>query len=196
LKEANTMRGSRLVLGLLAASVLLAAACGGGGPAAKAIQTPAKEMNFTAADLGPQWQIGQDMALDEMTAFDDVDHIQDANMRMLSATELTGLVTSFVFSTKTVKQAQTEMRGEAVESAAKDMEEQVPGLTMEPLETPEIGDEASMSGGTLPDLGVNVYVLTFRKANVVVMFSMIASSDVATEEFAIERARKLEAKIR
>jgi len=190
------VRGSRLVLGLVAASVMLTAACGGGAPAAKAIQTPAEEMNFTAADLGPEWQIGQDVGLDEMTVFDDVDHIQDANMRMLSATQLTGLVTSFVFSTKTVKQAQTEMRGDAVESAAKDMEEQVPGLTMESLEAPDIGDEATMSGGTLPDLGVNVYVLTFRKANVVVMFSMIASSDVATEEFTIERARKLEARIR
>jgi len=190
------MRHSRVILGLALVCLSLTACGGAESPGVtREIETPAREMSFTADDLGSEWEIGQDLDLDDMTVFQNVEHIRDANMRMFSAADITGLLTSFVFSTKTVKQAEVEMEGDIVESMARDMEQQVPGLTMQTLEAPDLGDEASLSGGTLSDLGLGVYVLTFRKANVVAMFSLIASEDVATEDLVTDYARKLEAKM-
>ena len=52
-----------------------------------------------------------------------------------------------------------------------------------------------MVGGSHPELGLNIYAVALRKANVLVMFNLIASADYATEERVVNFARKLEAKI-
>ena len=189
------MNRSSLTLGLIIAWLVLSVAACGGQATEELIQTAAAEMNFTAADLGSEWELMKEMRLDEIPMLKDVEHVQDANMRMFSATEITGLMTSFVFSTKTAASAVSEMAGDTVRNTAKDLEAQVAGLTMETLDPPDIGDEATMSGGSVPNIGVNIYVLTFRRTNVVAMFSLIASTEVATEELVLNYARKLEAKM-
>lgn len=191
------MKRSRLILSLTIVCLLLSVVACGPKEEMKeeVIETPAKEMNFSAADLGPDWSQMQDLGLDVMPALDQP-HIQDASMRMFGAETITGMVMSIVFSTKTVALAQEEMKGEIVQHLGRDIEEQVAGVTLETLEPPQIGDEVVMVGGNHPELGLNIYVLTFRKANVIAMFSLIGSEESVTEGVALDYARKLEAKIR
>jgi hypothetical protein len=188
------VKRSRWILSLVTMCLLLSTlACG--GPKEPVIETPAKEMNFSAADIGSGWSQIADTGLDEMPDFKQA-HIQDANMRMFGPEGAIGMVMSIVISTKSVASAQTEMAGDTVKNMGKNLQEQVPGATLSTLEPPEIGDEAVMVGGSHPDTGLNIYLLTFRKANVVAMLSLVAPADFATEEAAVEYGRKLEGNIR
>jgi len=171
--------------------LLSAVAC---GSKEAVIDTPAKEMNLSAADLGADWSQMADMGLDEMPSLAE-EHIQDASMRMLTTEKLQGMLITIVFSTKTVASAKTEMKGDAVQNMVESLQEQISEATFEQLEPPSVGDEAQMVGGNVPDLDYNVYVLTFRKANVMAVFSLIGPEDWITERLAAEYARKLEAKI-
>ena len=167
-------------------------ACGSSEPT---IETPAGEMNLTAADLGPEWSLVGEQGLDEMQDMNQAPHIQDANMRMLGADTITGFVMSIVFSTKTVASAEGEMKGSTVQGFAESIQEQVPGATIETMEPPDVGDEATMVGGSHPELGLNIYMLAFRKANVIALFSLIGSADSITEETVADYTQKLEAKM-
>ena len=189
------MKYSRSILSLIVICLLLwATACGSAEPV---IETPAGEMNLTAADLGPGWSLVGEQGLDDMDDMQDMDqaHIQDANMRMFGADSITGFAMSIVFSTKTVVSAEGEMKGATVQSFVDSIQGQVPGATLETLEPPDVGDEAALVGGTHPELGLNIYLVIFRKANVITMFSLIGSADSVTEETVADYAQKLEAKI-
>ncbi|MDY6876578.1 MAG: hypothetical protein SWK90_10325 [Chloroflexota bacterium] len=186
------MKYSRLVLSLtVICLLLLTIACGSKEPV---IETLAGEMNLSAADIGPDWSLLEDQSLDEMPD-SDLPHVRDASMRMFGAEGITGMVISCVFSTKTVASAEREMAtGDVTSSFAEGLQEQVPEVTLETLEPPSIGDEAVMTGGSYSELGLNIYMLTFRKANVIVMFAVIGPEEFATEEAVAGYAQKLEAK--
>jgi hypothetical protein len=186
------MKYSRLILSLTVVCLLLSAiACGSKEPI---IETPAGEMNLTAADLGSEWSQLQDTGLDDMPAMKQP-HVQDANMRMFGADTITGLTTSIVFSTKTVASAQEEMKADSAQDFGQDIEEQLAGLALEALAPPGIGDEVVMRGGNYAELGLNVYVAVFRKANVIAMLSLVASEEFLTEEVAVGYVQELAAKI-
>lgn len=191
------MKRSRLILSLaIVCLVLSLMACGAGESGIKqaVIETPAGEINYSAADLGSDWSLMSDQGLDDMPEMKQA-HITDANMRMFGAETISGMAMSIVFTTNTIASAEKEMEGGSVQSFADDIREQVPGAALETLESPDIGDEATMVGGGHPDLGLNIYLVAFRKANVIVLFSLIGSADSVTEETVLDYARKLEAKI-
>jgi len=187
------MKYSRLILSLIVMGLLLSAiAC---GSQESVIETAAAEMNLSAADIGPEWAVSIEQGLDETPELD-LPHIQDGNMRMFEAEGITGMAMGYVFSTKTVAAAEKEMESEGAASGfAKGLQKQVPEVTLETLQPPDVGDEAVMTGGSHPDLGLNVYMLAFRKANVIVMLSIIAPEEFATEETMADYASKIEARI-
>lgn len=191
------MKYSRLILSLTLVCLLLSTIACGSEEKEPVIETPAGEMNFTVADIGPEWSLIGDQGLDDMDDMQDMDqaHIQDANMRMFGADTITGFAMSIVFSTKTVASAEEEIKGTTVQSFVDSIQEQMAGANLETLEPPAVGDEASMVGGSHPELGLNIYMLIFRKANVIAMFSLIGSADSVTEETVADYAQKLEAKI-
>ena len=158
------------------------------------IETAAADINLTATDLGFDWTAMSEQGLDEMPAANQP-HIRDVNMRMFSSESLTGMATSFVFTTDSVSSAQQEMKSESVENLGADITAQVEGLTLEPLTPPTVGDEAKMVGGNIPELDMNVYVLAFRKVNVVVLLSVMGASDRVTEAQVVDYAHKVEARI-
>ena len=117
-------------------------------------------------------------------------------MRMFEAEGITGMAMGYVFSTKTVAAAEKERESEGAASGfAKGLQRQVPEVTLETWQPPDVGDEAVMTGGSHPDLGLNVYMLAFRKANVIVMLSIIAPEEFASEETMADYASKIEARI-
>jgi hypothetical protein len=186
------MKLFHLSLSLIIVCLLLsAAACGSSEPI---IETPAKELNLSADDLGSGWSLTQDVGLDGMPEMQQ-SHILDANMRMFGVEETMGMAMSIILSTKTVSSAEQEMKGATVQSFIDDIQSQVPGASLETLDPPDIGDEAAMVGGGHPDMGLNIYLVTFRKTNIIVLFTLIGSSESTTEESALGYARQMEAKI-
>jgi hypothetical protein len=177
------MKYPRLILSLTLVCLLLSAIACGSQEEAPIIETPASDMNFSAADLGAEWSQLQDTGLDDMPAMKQP-HVQDANMRMFAADTITGLTTSVLLSTNTVASAQAEMKADGVQNFGQDIEEQLAGLTLESLEPPDIGDEVVMRGGNYAEASINIYVAVFRKANVIAMLSLIASEEFLTEEVA------------
>jgi hypothetical protein len=189
------MNKSRLVP-ILAVLALLASAlaCGGSGTQAPIIETKAAEMNFTAADLGGDWSLQADQGVDQIQDISEED-VLDANMRMFASNELEGMVMSFVFTTESVAAAKQEMKGHSIDDMKDDLQADLPDLTIETLDPPDVGEEAGMVGGNYADLEMNVYMLVFRKANVIVMFTVIGAEDEVTEDLAADYAQKIEAKI-
>ena len=187
------MKYSRSILSMTVVCLLLSTiACGSKEPV---IETPASEMNLSAADIGTDWSLLEDQGLNDMPD-SDLPHVQDASMRMFGAEGTTGMVISYVFSTKTVASAEKEMAtGEATSGFEEGLQQQVPEITLETLQPPDIGDEAVMIGGSYPELDLNIYMLTFRKANVIAMFAVIGPEEFATEETTAGYARKMEARI-
>jgi hypothetical protein len=184
------------VVPILAVLVLLVSvlACGGSGTQAAIIETKAAEMNFTAADLGGDWSLQEDQGVDEIQDISEED-VLDANMRMFASNELSGMVMSIVFTTDSVAKAKQEMKGDFVGDMRDGLQADLPDLIFETLDPPDVGEEAAMVGGNYADLSMNVYMLVFRKANVIVMFIVMGTEDVVTQDLAVDYAQTIEVKI-
>jgi len=187
------MKRSYLILKLMLVFTLFAvAACG--GSAELIVEKAAGDINFSAGDLGPGWSLQSDQGLEALQGFDQA-HVTDANMRMFAADEGIGLVVAVVLTTNSVSSAEKEMKGDAVQNMGKDLEAQLAGVALESSQPSGLGDEAVMVAGTHEELGVNVYMVTFREANVIALFSLIGPTDKVDEALAMEHARKLEARM-
>jgi len=133
-------------------------ACGSKEPV---IETPAAEMNLSAADIGPAWSLLEEGGTEDAPELN-LPHVQDANMRMFGAEGVTGMVMGYVFTTKTVASAEQEMAtGDVVSNFTEGFQKQMPGMALETMQPPDVGDEAVMVGGSHDELGLNVYMLTF-----------------------------------
>lgn len=189
------MNRSRL-MPILAVLALLASvlACGGSSTQAPIIETEAAEMNFTAADLGGDWSLQADQGVDEIQDISEED-VLDANMRMFASSKLAGMTMSFVLTTESVAAAKQEMKGDFVNDMKDGLQANLPDLTLETLDPPDVGEEAAMVGGNYADLAMNVYMLVFRKANVIVMFTVMGTEDEVTKDLIVDYAQKIEAKI-
>lgn len=188
------MKHTRLVVSLVAVCVLLSV--GGCGPKEEIIETAAGEMNFSTAELGSGWQMVEETGLEAMPEMEDMSHVRDANMRMFTPEGELGMVMSYVFSTKSVAAAEKEMAsGEVIPGFVDGIKSELPEVSIATLDPPDIGDEAVMVGGDHPDLDINIYMVCFRKANVIDMFAVLGSQDSVTQDSAVGYARKLEAKI-
>jgi hypothetical protein len=185
------MRRVRLVLGLMALCLLLAlAGCG----TEELIETSAVAMNLEASDLGSGWsQMGGDMGVADMPAAD-VPYVEEFNMRMFGRELSMEMVITMVFRIQDVDSARQEMASGAVEQIASDLETQVPGATMMRMDPPDVGDEETMVGGTHSDIGLNLYVIAFRKANVIGMLMVMGDASSIDEAVAAGLAEAMEAK--
>jgi hypothetical protein len=181
---------------ILAVLVLLASAmaCGGSDTQAPIIEMEAAEINLTAADLGGDWSLQTDQGVDEIQDISEED-VLDANMRMFASNELTGMAMSIVFTTESVAAAKQEMKGDFVNDMREGLQADLPNLTLETLDPPNVGEESAMIGGNYADLEMNVYMLVFRKANAIAMFMVMGTEDTVTEGLIVDYAQKIEAKI-
>lgn len=187
------MKRYRLLIGLAGVGLMLSLiACGGGSE--PVIETAPSEMNLVAADI-PGWTaMGEDMTLEDMPALD-LPHVLDANMRGFGNEGATGMVLSIVFSTDTVDAARQEMEGEVANDLVENLQAEVPDASFESGDAPDIGDQTGLVWGKDPATGLNVYIITFRKANVVALLTVIGERDQVTEPVAVFYAQTLADKI-
>ncbi len=180
------------LISVVAVCLLLATTgCGGKEPI---IETAAADMNLSAEDLGTGWTLVAEQGPDEMSGIQDLSGVRDANSRMFGNEEIAGMVISVVVTTESVATARQQMQGDLFKDTIASMEEEV-GITMENLTPPDVGDEAQLVGGTEEDLGINVYMCVFRKANVVALFTLIGSADAVDEGTVAQYAQAMEAKM-
>lgn len=187
------MKHFRLIFSLTMMCLLfLATACGDGEPT---IETPVGEMNVTAADLGPEWSLQQEQGKDELADVLDAGDLADANMRVFAAAAEQTTFVSQIISVNSVVSAKATMAADFVDAFTTGIQSSLPGLTLDEIESPGVGDEAIMLGGNMSDLGFNVYVLAFRKANVIATLFLMGPAESVSQESAVGYARTLEAKI-
>jgi hypothetical protein len=73
---------------------------------------------------------------------------------------------------------------------------ELPGMEMEERRAPAVGDEANLIGVDVEDLGVSMYILSFRKVNVIGVVVVMGTDAAATEAAAAEFGKNMDAKIR
>jgi hypothetical protein len=169
---------------------LTAAACGAREPT---IDTPMAEVNLTAADLGAGWSLTEEQLKDQLAATLDAGDLVDANMRIFGAES--AVLVSQLASVKSVASAKATMAEDFVKAFKDGMEAQLPNITLEETDAPDVGEEPVMLAATIGDLDMKAYVLAFRKANVIVTLFAMAPADVVTAEVLIGYGQALEAKI-
>jgi len=189
------MRTKRPILILVVVCLLLSmVACG--GQKEPIIETPAVEMNLTAADIGPNWSLQQEQGLNEIGEGLPKD-VLDINVRGFLSMEPFGVVSSLIYSTKSTASAKRQMKGGWLKAFVDASKEQISEATFKETKPPSIGDEATMISGEGSFQGINVHVhsVIFRKSNVIVAIIIMGLEEAATEENLLEYARKVEAKI-
>jgi len=169
---------------------LVAAACGAAEPT---IDTPTAEMNLTAADLGAGWSVTEEQLRDQLADTLGASDLVDANMRIFRGDQ--AVLVSQLASVKSVASAKATMAGDFVEAFKNGMEAQLPGVTLVEVDAPDVGEEPVMLAATIGNLGMEAYVLAFRKANVVATLFVMGPGDVATAEMLTGYGQVLEAKI-
>lgn len=181
-----------LSLGVVGWLVTLGA-CGAAEPI---IETPAGEMNFTAADLGARWSLQSEQGLSELMT-DVPDHALDANVRSFVASDALEVLVGMTLSTKSVASAERELKGSFVQDIMTSLQEMGSDGTFEEMDPPDVGDEAIMIGGqtSISDVAVDAYALTFRKANVIAMVFLIGPEDFANSVNVTQYGEDLEARI-
>ena len=187
------MKHSRLILSLTMMCLLLwVTACGAGEPT---IETPVGEMNVTAADLGPDWSLQQEQGKGELADVLDAGDLADANMRIFAAATEQAMFVSQIISVNSVVSAKATMAADFVDAFTTGIKSSLPDISLEEIESPGVGDEAVMLGGNMSDMGFNVYVLAFRKANVIATLFLMGPAESVTQESMVDYAQKVEAKI-
>jgi hypothetical protein len=186
------MRVLRTTL-MLALCLTLVAAC---GAQVKLIETAAKDMNLSAAEVGEGVTMSTDEGLEglktSMNLPDDQD-IKDASFRMFETSQ-TGIVLAVIISMN--KPADSGALTDLTGGFEKGLAEQMPGVQLKTYNAPKVGDEATVSGVDLPDLGVSMYFLGFRKVNVIGVIGVLGTADFATEAKLAELGQKMDAKIK
>jgi hypothetical protein len=192
------MKHLHLIFGLtMVCSLLLPVACGSGESATKepVIETAASEMNLSAADLGAGWSLQLEQSLDELPALKEEKAATDASLRTFVSAG-GEVIASQTLTTKSATAAKNTMEAGMAEATINELKEQLPGLDFEEIEAPAVGDEAVLVWGDVSDLGLNVYVLSFRKSNVLALLFLLGPEEQFTEATVMDYAQKLEAKIR
>jgi len=192
-QEVVKMKHLRVILSLtVICSLLLATGCGAGEPT---IETPVEEMNVTAADLGPDWSLQQEQGKDELADILDAGDLVDANMRVFAAAAEQTTFVSQILSVNSVASAKTTMAADFVDAFTAGIRSSLPELTLEEVDPPGVGDEAIMLEGEMSNMGFNIYVLAFRKANVIATLFLMGPTEFVNQESVASYAQKVEAKI-
>lgn len=187
------MKYSRLILSLTVLCLLLPViGCGAGEPI---IEMPAGEINLTTADLGSDWALQQEQGKDTLSTTLEANNLLDANLRTFTIQAQQMVLASQVINVKSVASAKATMSGDFVDAFTTGMQSVLPNLTLEAAEDPNIGEEGTMLTGNVTDLGLKVYVIAFRKANVIVALFMMGPEDLATKETIMDYSQKLASRI-
>ncbi|HPH96321.1 MAG TPA: hypothetical protein PKW33_07215 [Anaerolineaceae bacterium] len=186
------MKFNRIVLTFASIIMIISmVACGASGPAPLA--AAAKDLNYTAEDLGTGYTMMQESDGVEALGVDASAPINSANMRAF-ATEDMQIVTSVVMNVKTVKDAEDAFGEKGlVGSITGQLESSIPGVQFKELTSYKFGDKTLMFAGEDATMG-KLYLVVFRKVNIVSVVFIIGSNQ--TEESAVEIVKKLEAKIK
>ena len=163
---------------VLALCLLMLASC---GPKSTLITTPAKDMNLKAEQVGTGYALSEEQGLEEFASSLDITNMEDAtdaSYRMFQ-NESGGVVLSLVITLKKTATADDlkQLAGGFEEGFTGSM----PGTTLEAYNPPSIGDEATGSKAEFPDLGMSMYFLSFRKANVIGVLAVVGTTDFASE---------------
>lgn len=182
---------------LLVLFMLFVAACGGGG-GSSLIETAAVDMNLGEGDLGSGYTLteeeGRDAVVTDMD-LDEADDIEDANLRMFSSADSLGMVMSVVVNFKTVAAAKANMRG-VTEGFEEGFNEELPGTEFAELSAPNIADDSLLIKADISDYGFEIYMLSFRKENVMGLIAAFGMSGSVTEDSVVELGNKLAGKVK
>ena len=158
--------------------VLLIAACGPGGAVVK---VPAIEMNLSVEDLRESYT--QRNAIDfeqllELVKLEYPDKATDGHMRTFADqdSQLISVVLRFD-SASTAKSALKDVKN----YFEVPFQDEVPGLLFTELSAPEIGDDVVFEGAELLEQESRVYLIAFRKNNVIGMVVVVGPSDALDE---------------
>jgi len=188
------MNLSHWLLGLTVVCLLLVGvAC---GPKEPTIETPAKDMNLTAADLGSDWVLQNEQGLSDLPEKVG-EYFRDANVRTFAA-EGKGMVVSQVLRAPNARSVQKAIQEvDPIESFTSGLKEDWPDATFEEVTPPDIGEDTAMATGKMSYMDINftAWMVVFRKHNVTALVAIVGTEEASTEEVITDYARKLEAKI-
>ncbi len=189
------MRAWRMAI-VLVLCLVIVVSCGP-APAAQSqlIETAAQVMNLTEADLGSAYALQTEEGLDGLKSDWDLPNdkdLKDASFRMFESEN--GMLMAVVV---TLNKPAT---GEELQGLTSGFEEgfsqELPGVELKQMEAPSVGDQATLTGAEIEDLGVGLYFLGFRKANVVGIIALVGLGGTASESDAVALAQKMQAKIK
>ncbi len=188
------MRSWKIVAAVLLCLVLLANC---GGPAAKVIETPVTDMNLAAEEIGEGYTLSSEQGKEQFTATmtgDELKEFKDGNIRLFMTAD-NNIAMTGVASMNTVEGAKAEMRG-MLSGFEESFTSSMSTVTFNEMDAPNIGEEAVMMKGVESTLGFNLYLLAFRKANVIGIVFTMAADDAAAQALTNDLAAKLDAKIK
>lgn len=174
--------------------ILIVASC---GSSASLIETPAKDINLSESDLGSGFTMNTDQGLDEikvsMELPEDKD-VKDASFRMFEDANTAGVVLAMVITLN--RNADSSMLGDLTDGLEEGFASELPGIELQELDPPSLGDEATITAADLSDIGFSLYFVGFRKDNVVGIIGLVGMADFATEEKAVELGQQMLGKVK
>lgn len=171
---------------------LLLAACGGSKE--PIIEKPAGEINLTIQDLDDGWTLVEEQ--EDLNAVGlKPSGYRDANIRFFQGDNPTIQVMGMVATAKSAEGAakefgKTDILGDMEESMLK----QLPEMRFEKMEAPSMGDEQELLHGVYESLGLHLYVLVFRKANMISMVMLMGPDDIANLDAVTRYAQTIAAR--
>ncbi len=193
----------RLLLALVLLTTALLSACGVSEPTIPSTTTAAS-MNLNVEDLDRPATLEQDINLPEILSnimqTPEPDTVRDANQRVFALS--TGQVTSTQAATLTsiilVYDSATNARANlqpTLQSIEETLQTQLPGIKFSPINVSQIGDETTLVGADVPNQNAQVYLLLFRKNNVLSILDLVTPTGAITPDWLASVANKILMKI-
>ena len=186
------MRFKTLPIILFIGLALLLAACGGGKE--PIIEKPAGEINLTIQDLDDGWTLVEEQEDLKAVGLNPSGY-RDANIRFFQGDNPAIQVMGMVATAKSVEDAVKELgKTDILGDMAESMLKQLPEMRFEPIEAPPVGDEQDMVHGVYESFGLHLYVLVFRKANMISMVMLMGPDDIANLDAVTRYAQTIAAR--
>ncbi len=177
---------------LLALCLFVILSC---GPSGGMIETPAKDMNLTEAEVGSGYSVSEDQGLEALKAdwdLPDDKELKDASFRMFESEA--GIVLAVVVTMN--KEATSDDLEGLTEGFETGFSGELPGVELKQGSAPSVGDEAVLTSAELAEFGIGMYFIGFRKVNVVGIVALVGMGGTATEDQAVALAQKMAGKIK
>jgi hypothetical protein len=189
------MKRARIILFVMAALLASTLACGDSFTPATTIpivEKSAADINLTVQDLGDDWSLTEETGIEGIGDLE-ADDVKDANSRQFDSSS--SMVMSIVFTTDSISQAEREMEEDISQDFQDQLLTEVPDMTFETLDPPAIGEEAILLKGTHADSGMDIYLLTYRDTNVIVMLMVMSLDGGLSQDQVLDFAQVIEGRI-